>query len=116
MRFLHRKGIIHRDLKPQNVLVDKDNICKLCDFGLAKIIDETLTVGVIGTWQYMAPEILVESETYNEKCDVYSFGIMMHEIFTLSKPFTTPLSEYVNQISLTLKVLNGYRPIIPPEI
>jgi serine/threonine protein kinase len=116
MKFLHEKGIMHRDLKPQNVLVDKDNICKICDFGLAKVMDETLTVGVIGTWQYMAPEIMMETETYNEKCDVYSFGIMMHEIFTLSKPYGSSASEYVNQFTIGFKILNGLRPNIPSEL
>jgi hypothetical protein len=114
MRFLHEKGIMHRDLKPQNVLVNKDNVCKLCDFGLAKVMNETLTVGMIGTWQYMAPEILNESEKYNEKCDVYSFGIMMHEIFTLSKPYAS--AEVVNQFTIGMKIVNGLRPPILPEI
>jgi len=116
MMFLHERKIMHRDLKPQNVLVNKDNTCKLCDFGLAKVMNETLTVGVIGTWQYTAPEILNESENYNEKCDVYSFGIMMHEIFTLSKPYLTSSSEYVNLLTMSLKVLNGHRPSIPAEL
>jgi serine/threonine protein kinase len=116
MRFLHERQIMHRDLKPQNVLVNKDNVCKLCDFGLAKVMNETLTVGVIGTWQYMAPEIMNESETYNEKCDVYSFGIMMHEIFTLSKPYITSSSEYVNLLTMSLKILNGHRPSIPTDL
>jgi serine/threonine protein kinase len=107
---------MHRDLKPQNVLVNKDNICKLCDFGFAKVMNETLTVGVIGTWQYTAPEIMNESETYNEKCDVYSFGIMMHEIFTLSKPYITSSSEYKNTFTIGMKIMNGYRPNIPLEL
>jgi serine/threonine protein kinase len=114
MKFLHERKIMHRDLKPQNVLVNKDNKCKLCDFGLAKVMNETLTVGAIGTWQYMAPEIMNESETYNEKCDIYSFGIMMHEIFTLSKPYTT--SEYINLLTMSLKILNGHRPNTPSEL
>ncbi len=116
MKYLHERKIMHRDLKPQNVLVNKNNVCKLCDFGLAKALNETLTVGVIGTWQYMAPEIMNESEAYNEKCDVYSFGVIMHEIFTLSKPYILSTSEYVNQFTLGMKILNGHRPSIPQEI
>ena len=113
MKFLHERSIMHRDLKPQNLLANKDNICKICDFGLAKVMNETLTLGMIGTWQYMAPEIMNESGKYNEKCDVYSFGIMIHEIFTLTKPYATSASEYVNQFTIGLKILNGLRPNIP---
>jgi hypothetical protein len=114
MRFLHEKGIMHRDLKPQNVLVNKDNVCKISDFGLAKVVNGSLTLGMVGTWQYMAPEILNESGKYDEKCDVYSFGIMMHEIFTLSKPYAT--SEFQSQFTIATKILNGQRPEILPEI
>jgi len=116
MRFIHERNIIHRDLKPQNVLVNRNNVCKLCDFGLAKVRNETLTIGVIGTWQYMAPEIMTESEDYNEKCDVYSFGIIMHELFTLSKPYMSSDSEHINQFTLGMKIINGSRPSIPSEV
>jgi hypothetical protein len=114
MKYLHERNFIHRDLKPQNVLIDNDNVCKICDFGVAKIVNQTLTVGVIGTWQYMAPEVMNATETYDEKCDVYSFAIMMHEIFTLSRPYVKNM--HISQFSLGLKILNGYRPEIPPEV
>lgn len=77
-------------------------------------MNETLTLGVIGTWQYMAPEIMTQNDTYNESCDVYSFGIMMHEIFTLSKPYVS--LEIVNQFAMGLRIINGYSPSIPPEL
>jgi serine/threonine protein kinase len=116
MRFLHEKGLIHGELKPENVLVDKNNTCKLCNFELARMMNETLIVGMIGAWQYMAPEIMNESTKHNEKSDVYSFGIMMHEIFTLSKPYGAPSSKSVNQFAIGLKILNGLRPDIPAEL
>lgn len=114
MSFLHGRGIIHRDLKPQNVLIHKDGVCKLCDFGLAKIMNDTITLGVVGTWQYMAPEIMSQTEAYNEKCDVYSFGIMMHEIFTLKRPYVA--SDNISQFAIGLQIINGFRPSIPSEI
>jgi serine/threonine protein kinase len=116
MRFLHDKGLIHGELKPENVLVDKNNTCKLCNFELVRITNETLTVGMIGAWQYMAPEIMNESTKHNEKSDFYSFGIMMHEIFGLSKPYGKPSSKSVNQFAIVLQILNGLRPDIPAEL
>lgn len=77
MSFLHGKKIIHRDLKPENVLLDSTLSCKVMDFGLSKFLDQTqplLTKGV-GTSIYMSPEIVMGRE-YDEKTDVFSFGIM----------------------------------------
>lgn len=84
MKYLHENKIIHRDLNPNNILLNKKKHVKICDFGLARSIDDTslLTSG-IGTMHYMAPEIVFENEHYNEKVDVYSFGVVMH--FILSK-------------------------------
>ena len=86
MLYLHQCKIIHRDLKSKNVLVEAlGNIYvpKVCDFGLAKSKDSihgsqnsnTLSVG---TPLYMAPEVVISS-SYDNKCDVFSFGIMLWE-------------------------------------
>lgn len=80
MDFLHSKEIIHRDMKCENVLVDGRINCKVMDFGLSKLAntDQSKTKG-IGTSIFMAPEI-VRGEDYDERCDVFSFAIMMYEI------------------------------------
>ncbi|KAL5980867.1 hypothetical protein ACLOJK_028787 [Asimina triloba] len=85
LSYLHEEcetQIIHCDIKPQNVLLDENNIAKIADFGLAKLLkkDQTRTcTNVRGTMGYMAPEWL-KNAPVTAKVDVYSFGIMLLEI------------------------------------
>lgn len=87
MKYLHDKKIIHRDLKTPNILLDKMNVARICDFGLSRTIEahEKLTKSV-GTPQWMAPE-LVKNQDYNEKVDVYAYGVILWEILTEMIPF-----------------------------
>ena len=69
IKYLHLKGVIHRDLKPSNVLLDAKCQLKICDFGLARLInnrhdqDNVMTEGVATRW-YRAPEVLLGSNSY----------------------------------------------------
>jgi serine/threonine-protein kinase len=80
----HNKGIVHRDLKPGNILVTKAGV-KLLDFGLARMAprdgDETVTMAVMGTPAYMAPEQW-EGKPGDARSDIYSFGCVFHEMLT----------------------------------
>lgn len=83
MRYVHFCHLIHRDLKPQNILFGKDGLIRISDFGIAKFMtteDQSMTFG-IGTQKFMAPEILNEKD-YNEKVDVYSFGVLLFFILS----------------------------------
>lgn len=83
MKFVHKNGIVHRDLKPSNILIGKDGKIRISDFGIAKLMttEEQSTTRGAGTQKFMAPEILRE-EKYNEKADVYSFGVLLYFILS----------------------------------
>lgn len=86
MSYLHSQQIIHRDLKSLNILLDANDYPKICDFGLSRTkINDTMT-GRIGTCQWMAPEVL-SSQKYDEKADVYSYGIILWEMLTGDVPY-----------------------------
>jgi len=108
MNYLHDHKVIHRDLKSPNVLITEDWTAQLCDFGCSRTVDSTITSG-IGTPQWMAPELLSEGfQNYNEKVDVYSFGIILWELVAKEAPF-----KGLPSLQLAQMVKNGARPKIP---
>ncbi|KAJ8553457.1 hypothetical protein K7X08_024135 [Anisodus acutangulus] len=90
MNYLHNctPVIVHRDLKSPNLLVDKNWVVKVCDFGLSKMKHSTFlsSRSTAGTAEWMAPEVL-RNEPSDEKCDVYSFGVVLWELCTLQQPW-----------------------------
>ena len=91
----------HRDLKPANILYsyigENDFIIKLADFGISTDLKTTQTATIIGTPDYMAPEI--EKGKYNDKCDLYSLGIILYQLKTGKNIFGNTLEEfYINRI------------------
>ncbi|KAK9820412.1 hypothetical protein WJX72_010037 [[Myrmecia] bisecta] len=93
MEYLHSKRIVHFDLKSANLLLgyrDRRAICKVADFGLSKQKRETYVSGVSsqrGTLPWIAPEIIKTPNAVTEKVDVYSFGIVLYELWTGKEPY-----------------------------
>lgn len=89
--FAHSKGIIHRDIKPDNVLLTKEGITKITDFGIAKIHAESReifkTSSIVGTPLYISPE-QINGEEADVRTDIYSLGALLYEILTGKPPFT----------------------------
>ncbi|XVF58590.1 hypothetical protein PTKIN_Ptkin07bG0078400 [Pterospermum kingtungense] len=85
---IHRMKIVHRDLKSANCLVNKHWTVKICDFGLSRIMTSRpmRDSASAGTPEWMAPE-LIRNEPFTEKCDIFSLGVIMWELYTLNRPW-----------------------------
>eukprot|EP00002_Diphylleia_rotans_P035447 TRINITY_DN7734_c0_g1_i2.p1 TRINITY_DN7734_c0_g1~~TRINITY_DN7734_c0_g1_i2.p1 ORF type:complete len:791 (+),score=168.71 TRINITY_DN7734_c0_g1_i2:48-2420(+) len=111
MNFLHssKPVIIHRDLKSHNLLVDSNWAVKVTDFGSARMKQHfAYTMTCIGTPQWMAPEV-IRGEKYTEKCDIFSFGVVLWELFSREDPH-----KGMNPIQVATAVaFRDLRPSIP---
>jgi eukaryotic-like serine/threonine-protein kinase len=90
----HRQGIVHRDVKPENVIVTREGVAKVADFGLARAYADsraTQAGTVSGTVQYLAPEQL-QGEPADPRTDLYSLGIVAFELLTGRTPFNAETS------------------------
>ena len=85
----HSSNIIHRDIKPQNILMNKQGLLKVTDFGIARVSTNatiTYTSSILGTVHYISPE-QAKGKFVDEKSDLYSLGVVMYEMATGKVPF-----------------------------
>ncbi|PKI76068.1 hypothetical protein CRG98_003540 [Punica granatum] len=104
MEYLHQNNIIHRDLKTANLLMDRENVVKVADFGVARFQSRGgIMTAETGTYRWMAPEV-INHQPYDQKADVFSFAIVIWELFTAKVPYgnMTPLQAAlgVRQVDL----------------
>ena len=97
LQFAHAKGVIHRDLKPHNIMVDRDGVCRLTDFGIARAGDSdeqlTKTGAVMGTWGFMAPEQRTDAKHVDARADVYAIAATLFSLLTDRTPMDLFLAE-----------------------
>ncbi len=118
----HEKGIVHRDIKPENIMVRKDGIVQIMDFGLAKLRASrasrlTKEGSTIGTAGFMSPEQIQGQDT-DHRSDIFSLGVLLYELFTGELPF-----KGVHESALMYEIVNvdpapmsSIKPDIDPEL
>ena len=90
LEYAHSKGLIHRDIKPSNIIIDKNGVAKLMDFGISKSLDSKTDLTTqgrnIGTILYMSPEQINNQQT-TPKTDLYSLAITLYEMISGNPPY-----------------------------
>ena len=111
LKHVHDRKILHRDIKNQNIFLTKDNMVKLGDFGIARILSNTREKAktMVGTPYYLSPEI-IENKPYNFASDVWSLGVVLYEMCALKPPFNAENLKY-----LALKIIKGSYNQIPSQ-
>jgi class 3 adenylate cyclase/cell division septation protein DedD len=101
LREAHAQGIVHRDLKPANIMLDRNGVVKIMDFGIARMAhrDGPMTGTIVGTAEYMAPE-QAEAKPVTSSTDIYAVGLLLYEMITGTAAFggDTPVAVALKQI------------------
>ena len=98
----HSVGILHKDIKPANVMLTKEGVVKVVDFGIARVAEtsKTKTGMLIGTFAYMSPE-QYDGDHADERSDIWSFGVLLYELLCYQKPFVGGKADAQHQRSST---------------
>ncbi len=107
LRYAHAQGIIHRDIKPENIMIRRDGVLKLTDFGIARFLEEgqmTVTGALVGSPAYMSPEQAMEHRL-DQRSDLFSVGTVLFHAVSGELPFTGS-----NPSVILRNIIEGNRP------
>src|SRR4029077_15451545 len=118
--YAHRAGILHRDIKPSNLMLNKNGIVKVMDFGIAKVLGArgmTRTGTQMGTAFYMSP-VEVLNKGVDIRSDIYSLGVTLYEMLTANVPFGGE-SDYqimTDHVNTPPPLLTRFYPYVPAGV
>ena len=120
LQFAHDQGVIHRDVKPSNVIIDKQAVAHLGDFGLARMVEgsNSLTGSMLmGTPAYMSPE-QARGEKLDPRADQYAFGVILYQLFTGRLPFDgeTPMQTAMMHLNDPVPPLRRFNAELAPAL
>ena len=122
LAYAHRQGLLHRDIKPANILVTKDDVVKLSDFGIARAVSQqTMALTkpglVMGSVYYISPEQAQEHEIH-ETADLYSLGVVLYQMLTGSLPYTgeSPVTVALKHIGDPVPAIDARTTGISPAL
>ncbi|CUG87386.1 protein kinase, putative [Bodo saltans] len=110
VRACHANSVIHRDIKPENLLLHKDNSLRLCDFGFARIYNNSMDdlTDYVATRWYRSPELLLGTTNYGLPSDMWAIGCIMAELIDGQALF--PGESELDQIFMIQKLLGNFTP------
>ncbi len=122
LAYAHRQGLLHRDVKPANILVTKDDVVKISDFGIARAVStQTMTVTqpgmVMGSVYYLSPE-QAQGHELDQTSDLYSLGIVLYQMLTGKLPYTgdSPITVALKHVSSPVPVVDIDEIAISPAL